>query len=194
LTRFAVNAGASLGDKERAVLLSTWKDGFADVDGGRLKAAFIACLRSHTFKTIPTIGDVRQHLSKAEESAAQIEAGQKWEQVLAYAVRRSPDFPDRNPPRISERTMTAIRAAGGLDYMRDCEQESLQWAKKRFVESFIAWEQLEKGQYLLPDGPIKQAFAAVAAVKMLQNSSPGEPDAARYKLLAGQANQLEARK
>ena len=89
--------------------------------------------------------------------------------------------------------MTAIRAAGGLDYLRDCEHESLQWAKKRFVESFIAWEQLEKGRYLLPDGPIKQAFAAVAAVKMLQNS-PSEPDAARYKLLAGQANQIEARK
>lgn len=50
---------------------------------------------------------------------------------------------------------------------------------------------LDQGQYLLPDGPIKQAFAELAAVKMLEHSERGQPDAARYKQLKEQAELLE---
>src|SRR5215471_21024366 len=90
VVRFALNADKPLNAKEQAVYCSTWEEGFSDVDAGRLKAAFVACLRSHTFKTIPTIGDIRQHLQKAESNAAEELAGQKWDRVLDYAVRRSP--------------------------------------------------------------------------------------------------------
>ena len=180
LTWFSVNASIALGDKERAVLFRTWKDGFADVEPGRLKAAFIACLRSHVFKTMPTIGDVRQHLSRAETNASEEEAAERWE-IVAYAVKLSPDYPDRNPPCISERTQRAINAAGGLDFIRDCDAEALTWARKRFLESYIRWGELQQDQYLLPDGEIKNLLAE-AAQKLLPPSKP-VADLARHKLL-----------
>jgi hypothetical protein len=45
------------------------------------------------------------------------------------------------------------------------------WAKKKFVESFLAWEALERDQYLLPDGEIKNLLADVAQAKALPASS-----------------------
>src|SRR5215471_7942325 len=118
VVRFALNADKPLNAKEQAVYCSTWEEGFSDVDARRLKAAFLACLRSHTFKTIPTIGDIRQHLQRAIGNAAKEEAAMKWERVLNYAIQTSPDIPDRNPPPIKPRTRCAIRAAGGLEYIR----------------------------------------------------------------------------
>lgn len=171
LTRFALNASIALDSKTRALYGSTWAEGFADVEPGRLKAAFIACLRSHTFKTMPTIGDVRQHLSKAEEIATNLEAEQKWAQVLAYAQSTSPDCPSR-PVKIKEQTQAAIRAAGELDWIRDCPKDDLQWAKKRFVEAFTSWNALEKNQFLLPDGEVKTLIAGIAEAKALPASKP----------------------
>ena len=170
LTRFALNASVALDTKTRALYASTWAEGFADIEPGRLKAAFIACLRSHTFKTMPTIGDVRQHLSKAEESAANLEAEQKWQQVLTYAQSTSPDYPTR-PIKIKDQTQAALRAAGGLNWIRDCPKDDLQWAKKRFVEAFTSWNALEKNQFLLPDGEVKTLIAG-AAQKFLPGAKP----------------------
>jgi hypothetical protein len=170
IVRFALNADKPLSEKEQAVYCSMWEEAFSDVDGSRLEAAFVACLRSHTFKTMPTIGDIRQHLSKAEANAAQLEAEQKWEQVRAYAVRLSPDFPDRKPPNILARTMTAIRAAGGLAYIRDCDPESLQWARKRFIEAYLRYGELRQDSYLLPAGEVRDQLVACAEQKQL----PGE--------------------
>lgn len=124
-----------------------------------------------TCKFFPTPADVLAPLKRAEEAYGPLESERKWEQVLAYAVRLSPDFPDRNHPRISDRTMTAICAAGGLDYLRDCEQESLQWARKRFIETYTAWSTLEKNQFLWPDGELKNLIAG-AAQKLLPEAKP----------------------
>lgn len=168
--RFALNADKPLNAKEQAVYISTWEEGFSDVDAGQLKAAFVACLRSHTFKTIPTIGDIRQHLQKAERNAAEEEAAQKWEQVLAYAVRTSPDIPDKNPPPIKERTRRAISAAGGLNYMRDCDNESLQWSRKRFIEAYVRFDELQQDEYLLPPGEVRDLLAVAAETKALPES------------------------
>jgi hypothetical protein len=157
----------ALDDKTRAVYLKMWSEDFADVDDDRLAAAFVACRRSHPFRTMPTIADVRQHLSKAEENATRFEAEQKWERVLAYAARLNPDIPDRNPPRISEPVKNAIRAAGGLNYIRDCGLESLQWACKRFVESYVRHFESKQDQFLLPEGPLRNAITDVAAIRQL---------------------------
>lgn len=124
-------------------------------------------MRAHPFPKMPTVADIRSHLSKAEENAAQLEAEQKWTQVLAYAQTASPDYGGR-PVRIKEQTRAAINAAGGLDWIRDCQPEDLQWAKKRFIESYRQWTALDKGQYLLPDGATKDSFRALADTKQKQ--------------------------
>lgn len=166
--RFALNADKALDAGTQAVYVSTWADGFADVDPDRLKAAFITCLRSHTFKTMPTIGDVRKHLSEAEAKAGTFEAEQKWTQVLGYIREHyHPDLSNYRAPRLSAHTDHAVRAAGGLAFINECSKESLQWAKKRFIEDYVAWTELDRGQFLLPDGSIRAMFKQVAEAKQL---------------------------
>jgi hypothetical protein len=181
--RFALNADKPLSARDQAVYCSTWDDGFSDIDAGRLKAAFIACLRSHTFKTIPTIGDIRQHLQKAEGDATDELAERKWTQVLEYIrLEWSPDIPSQR--RITERTQRAINAAGGLAYIADCEPEAKQWARKRFIESYIRYGALEQEQYLLPDGELKDALADFAQTKALPTSKRAEEIRTTYVELA----------
>ena len=167
LTRFALNASISLDEKTRGVYLAMWLEQFADIRLDRLKAAFEKTLATPSYPKIPMVADVRQHLSKAEEAATSIEAHQKWEQVLRYANSTSPDLTPK-PIKIKERTQAAIRAAGGLDWMRDCSTEELQWVKKRFIYAYEQWNELEKDLWLLPEGPVKEQLKGLADAKQKQ--------------------------
>ena len=63
--------------------------------------------------------------------------------------------------------MTAIRAAGGIAWIADCDREQLVWCKKAFIESYMAWAELERDEYLLPaDSPIRELLSG-AAEKLL---------------------------
>jgi len=195
VVRFALNADKPLNAKEQAVYCSMWEEGFSDLDTGRLKGAFIACLRSQTFKTMPTIGDVRQHLSKAEVDANTLGAEKKWQEVLDYIrIFYSPDLGiDRKAPPIGEHTMTAIRAAGGIRWIHECDREQLVWCKKAFIESYLAWDRLEKGHFLLPEGPVKDAFGAIAELKSLENARPDQQKL-RHLIAERAASQITAQK
>lgn len=148
-----------------AQLFKVWVDVFeqSQLSPEQIVAAFRRAEASCKFW--PSPAEVLGFITAAQASAVEEEASQKWAKVLEYAVRRSPDIPDRNPPRISERTHSAIRAAGGLDYIRDCDRESLAWARKRFVEAYVRHVQLEHDGHLLPDGTIKNLLRSVAAQK-----------------------------
>lgn len=161
--RFAINADKALDAKTQAVYVSTWADGFADIEPNMLKTAFIACLRSHTFKTMPTIGDIRQHLERAEDMSADEKAAQKWQEVRDYIrLHYHPDL-GASGPRISERTRRAINAAGGLTYLSECGKENLVFARKRFIESYLRWQELTQDEYLLPEGELKNLLEGAAA-------------------------------
>ena len=167
------------------VLVGLWIDAFADLTPQQVDAAFSKAERS--LKAFwPSPGEVRAFISTAEASAAEAEAAERWEIVRAYAVKLSPDYPEKNPPRIRPRTQQAIAAAGGLDRIRDCDADALVWCRKEFIKSYVRWGELEQGQYLLPDGEIKNLLKEAAR----QLSPPGS---AKYKLLEEQAKQIEAR-
>jgi hypothetical protein len=85
---------------------------------------------------------------------------------LGLCADLSPDFSPKNPRPISERTQRAINAAGGLDFIRECDAEALTWARKRFLESYVRWGELQQDQFMLPDGEVKSLFAE-AAQKLL---------------------------
>ena len=193
MVRFALNADKPLTAKEQAVYCSAWEEAFSDLDASRLQTAFVACIRSHTFKTMPTIGDVRQHLTKAEVDANTLSAEKKWQQVLdCIRIFYNPDLGmDRKAPPIVERTMTAIRAAGGMRWIYECDREQLVWCKKSFIESYLAWDHLEKEHFLLPEGPIKDAFRAVAELKSLENARP-DPEKRRQLIAEDTARQTVA--
>jgi hypothetical protein len=169
IARFAVNCGQTL--SEARVLL--WIDELSDIEPEQLERAFRNVMRSHTFNNIPQIGDIRAQIDDATKSATQQATELAWQHVLDLRRRFwNPDMPggfSRNMPQLSERVQQAARAAG---VFRDFESvEALHvWAKKRFVESFIAYSEFEQDEFLLPDGEIKDLLSGFAQTKMLASS------------------------
>jgi hypothetical protein len=151
-----------------APLVAIWIEALGDYRVEILEGLFRKVLTACKF--FPTPADVLEPMKKAEEAGAPLSAELKWHTVLDYANSTTPDFPDRNPPRISERTMAAIRAAGGIAWIRDCPADELQWARKRFVESYLAWDVFKRGEHLLPEGSIKNLIAGIAEAKELPAS------------------------
>jgi len=79
--------------------------------------------------------------------------------------------------RLPERIRHAVRAANIFREFTESEFESgalHAWAKKRFVESFTAYGELERDEFLLPDGEIKNLLAGCADLKALPASRPAE--------------------
>jgi hypothetical protein len=150
-------------------LVGVWTDVFqrANVEPGQIEAAFQKAER--VCKFWPSPADVLGHITTAESNAAEEEAGQKWQRVLDYIRRHyNPDIPPKNAPSITERTQRAISAAGGLALIADCDPESRQWARKRFIEAYVRWGELQQDEYLLPPGEVRDLLAECAASKSVE--------------------------
>lgn len=168
IREFLVKAGEVYFKQITAPLVAIWLEHLGPYSVEQLAPLFRLVFA--TCKFFPTPADVLEPLRKTQDAAVPIEAEQKWLEVLAYAQSTSPDYPSR-PRRIREQTQAAIRAAGGLDWIRDCPQDDLQWSKKRFIEAFTSWNVLEKNKFLLPDGELKNLIAG-AAQKLLPEAKP----------------------
>jgi hypothetical protein len=172
--------------------LPLWLEAFGEMDTTTLERLFEQALK--TCKFFPKIAEI---LAPLENSPApKAEADLKWTRVLDYIrVYFNPDMPggvSRGAPRITERTATAIRAAGGLAWIADCPLDDLQWAKKRFVESYTAWETLKRDEYLLPDdSPIKALLSGAWKALPPPRVVIAEPE--RYAELAKQAAEMVAK-
>jgi hypothetical protein len=156
-------------------MVNVWVDVFEreNITQAQVEAAFrkaeVQC------KFWPSPSEVLGFVTAAEGNAAELEAAQKWTQVLDYIrLHWHADIPPKNAPRISERTQQAINAAGGLAYIADCEPEPKQWARKRFIESYIVYGEPRQEQFLLPDGETKSLIAASAQAKALPSSTSFE--------------------
>jgi hypothetical protein len=156
------------------VMVNLWVKVFADVAPHKADAAFDKAEKKLKFWPAPA--EVLGFVSTAENKMDQEQAEQKWQQVRDYIrIYYSPDIPPRdhdledgrkqNAPRITERTQRAINAAGGLAYLSNCDRESLQWAKKKFIEQYIRYGELQKDEHLLPDGKVRELLADVASTK-----------------------------
>jgi hypothetical protein len=169
LPKLAVNAGAALDAKTQAVYRAIWLEGFADLSPEVLRAAFQKTLRESVYWPVK-VADIRKHVTSAASNATDEAAEKAWQRVLDIRrVQWSPDAPGGfygQPPRLPERVAQAARAAG---VFRDHESiESLHvWAKKRFVESFTAYGEMEQDKFLLPDGEIKNLLAEFSETKAL---------------------------
>jgi hypothetical protein len=167
LVRFGINF-----EKDIAPVLPLWLESFGGMDPETLEPLFRKALT--TCKFFPKIAEILEPLRKVEAAAVPQAVEEAWRQVLE--IRRlywNPDIPgglSRQVRQLSERVQQAARAAG---MWRDFESvEALHtWAKKRFVESFIAWGEVEQDKFLLPDGEIKNLLAEVAQVKALPGPS-----------------------
>jgi hypothetical protein len=170
IARFAVNCGQTLSDAR--VLL--WIDELSDIEPERLERAFRNVMRSHTFNSIPQVGEIRAQIDGAVESGTQQAAELEWQHVLDLRRRFwNPDMRggfSRGMPTLSERVQQAARAAGVFGDFESVEALHV-WGKKRFVESFITYSELEQDEFLLPDGEIKNLLSGFAQTKMLPSTS-----------------------
>lgn len=137
-----------------------------------LEAAFRKTLQSCKYWPIK-VADIREHIDRTKQTALAEAADLEWQRVLA--LRRAywnPDFPGgftRGMPRLSERTQAACRAAGVFREVSEPDQLHV-WRKKRFIESYLAWEALEQDQFLLPDGELRNLLSGLAETKVLPSS------------------------
>lgn len=168
IREFLVKAGEVYSKQITAPLVAIWLDQLGSYSSEQLEPLFRMLFG--TCKFFPTPADVLEPLRKAQEAFSPIDAERKWSQVLSYAQSTSPDYAAK-PMKFREQTQAAIRAAGGLGWIRDCSADDLQWARKRFIESYEAWNVLEKNQHILPDGELKNLISNASA-KLLPEAKP----------------------
>jgi hypothetical protein len=155
--------------------LPLWSEAFAGIDAAILERLFSRALK--TCKFFPKVSEILDPLESAEKAAAPEAAEEAWSRVSEIRRvhwnpdihRRDPNIPtpfERATAALSERVQQAARAAG---VFRDFESvEALHtWAKKRFIESFIVWGEVEQDKFLLPDGEVKSLLAGFAKLKAL---------------------------
>ena len=143
-----------------------WESSFAELGAEALTAAFKKTLRQCKF--MPSVADVLAHVESTKKNSDEELAERKWQHVLEYIrLHFNPDLSVRRGPRIGDRTRHAIAAAGGLAYISNCEPVDKQWAKKRFVEDYLRWDELERDYALLPECEFKASLKALAESKSI---------------------------
>jgi hypothetical protein len=157
--------------------LPLWLEAFGRMDPEILESLFKRALSTCRF--FPKVSEILEPLATAEANASPEAAEKAWVRVLEIRrvdwnpnLRDSKSF-NRAFSRLSERVRQASRAAGIFREFtaEEYEKGALHtWARKRFIESFIAWGELEQDKFLLPDGEIKKLLADVAETKALPAS------------------------
>lgn len=148
--------------------LPLWLEAFKGIDPVILEKLFIRAFRR--LKFFPKTSEILAPIYETKELVTPEEAENAWHEALK--IRRehwNPDIPqhlDAALAKVPERNRRAMRAAG---IFRDFEElEALHvWAKKRFIDSYLAFSELEEWQTLIPDGTFKEMFTAMAEFKML---------------------------
>jgi hypothetical protein len=167
--KFALNAGQALDAMALSAYVALWTDGFSDLPNSVLEAVLRKALHSCKFWPVK-LADIREHIEGTKETALVEAADLEWQRVLD--LRRdywNPDFPGgftSGMPLLSERTQAACRAAGIFREISELNQLHI-WGKKRFIESYLAWQALEQDRFLLPDDELKNALSGVANTKAL---------------------------
>lgn len=153
--------------------LPLWLEQLGGIEPAALQRLFERAMR--TCKFFPKVAEILEPLQGTEKQAAPQAAEQAWERILEIRrTRWSPDAPGGfygGKPKLSERTWQAARAAGVFQDFESVEGLHT-WAKKRFIESFIAWGELEQDKFLLPEGEIKTLLAECSEAKALPAPQP----------------------
>lgn len=171
ILRFQTNAGQELTANYQESLVALWKDSFADLSDDVLNRAFQKTL--NTCKYWPKVADIRAAIDAISETATAEAAEIAWRRVLDLRrLHWNPDIPgelSRQMALLPEQIRQAVRAAGIFHDFESMEALHV-WAKKRFIESYLRWSELEHDEFLLPDGELKNLLADAAQQKALPDS------------------------
>jgi hypothetical protein len=170
IPKLAINAGAALDAKTQAVYKALWLEGLGDLSPDVLRTAFVKTLRECAFWPVK-VADIRKHIDHAEETALVLEADHAWQTALDYRRRYwRADLTGQRAsyaPKLPERIEQSMHAAGVCVDYEDSDQLHV-WCKKRFIEYFLAWTEMEKdGKLLLPEGELREMLMALGQAKAL---------------------------
>lgn len=161
-----------------------YETALGDIPTAQLAQALARTLQ--VCKFFPTPADIREQIDRAGTGAFALEAEQQWHRLLAW-VRRfyHPDLGvTRGAPALNPTVEFAARAAGGFHWLETCPESDLQWAKKRFVESFSRVHETGEVEHLLGDGEAKRILKKLrmgsrkpvrAELARAQEPSPDRP-------------------
>lgn len=176
LFRFAIEH-----KEDAAPRVPLWIEAFGGMDPEILESLFKKALKTCRF--FPKVSEILAPLETVKQAALPEEASEAWQRVLA--IRRehyNPDVPQylsATLALLSERTQRAARAAGVFREFESTDDLHT-WAKKRFIESYLAWDKIEENEFLLPDGDLKNLLAEVAVTKALPISARELPKRLPY--------------
>jgi hypothetical protein len=172
IRQFLVKAGEVYGRAITAPLVSIWIEELGAYPVEQLDGMFRHILRTwkpEYGKTFPVIAEVLQPMDVAAKNELASRADLEWQKLLDY-IRRYywADGPwQHKAPKLPEKVRVSCNAAGGFAWLNECSRDDLVWAKKGFVESYIAWEEMNKDQWLLPEGTLRNLLLEASSEKAL---------------------------
>jgi hypothetical protein len=152
--------------------LPLWRETFGGMDPVVLERLFNRALKRCRF--FPKISDILEPLQKTEEVTLSQVVEDAWQRVCELPrLHWNTDIPSGLCCRLAllpDRVRHAARVAG---VFRNFETEDglHVWAKKRFIESFVDYGELQRDQFPLPDGDIKNVLVNIAQKKALPAAS-----------------------
>lgn len=123
----------------------------------------------------PVPAHVRAQIDTARENLTMVKAQIAWETTLDW-IRRwyRPDCRDMKVKPLEEIAFRCLTAAGGPSHVAECSLEDLVWAKKRFIEAYLSFSQLQADQHFLPGSEAKQILQGLAPEESVQNLLKGK--------------------
>ncbi len=145
-------------------LVGTWEMLLHDLDPETVGRGFQAILKTSRF--FPTPAEFFAVIQPPAEAIALMEGENAWQLALEY-VREfvCPGLPCYGLP-LELQMQFAVRAAGGLTFLEFCSTENLIWAKKRFLEAWGAYREVECFD-MLPECDVKTFLREFAGTKAL---------------------------
>jgi hypothetical protein len=170
IPKLAINSGAALDARTQAVFKALWLEGLGDLSPDVLRAAFVKTLRECSFWPVK-VADIRKHVAHAQQTSEAMAAEEAWNTALDWRRRYwRRDLPGQCPsyaPKLPDRITQSMRAAGVCVDYEDPDQLNI-WARKRFIEYFLAWTEMEKdGKFLLPQGELREMLTELSQTKAL---------------------------
>lgn len=95
-------------------------------------------------KRFPVPADVISQLALPDSVIEEERAENSWQAALEWA-RENGNLPDGAKPRtpLDRRSAHALRVAGGANYVESCSKDDLVWARKRYLEAYTRYLQVE---------------------------------------------------
>jgi hypothetical protein len=144
----AVNWGADASPEK----INLWINRFEKVSVEVLNRAFAYCL--DTCKFVPQFADVLEVIHKNNAAIVSLEAEIAWQKLLKF-------LPWSQRPEFPEKVKQCILAAGGIDYLEQCPLDQLDWARRRFIDTWGMLCGLEQDPSYLPTGETGEILARI---------------------------------